>query len=388
MDDNELLWSLLDDQLTDAQALRRRLHAAPDLSGDEAATRDLVMSCLPPSGVIHHVADTGAVIRIGGPGMTVGIRGEMDALPITEQTGAPFASTRTTAMHACGHDVHLAAVTAVARAVAAAGPGAPCPLLVVLQPREETYPSGAQDIVGSGVLEDEQCTAMVGAHLQPSLDADVVACVPGGVNASSDEFTITVTGESGHAAYPHLTRDPVLALSSIVVALQSLVSRDLDPMTPAVLGVSSLRADSAANVVPAIAVATGTIRALSSSVRENLHDRVTEVAELVARTHRCTADLAITRGEPVLENHPGLALDTAGQLEGRGFSLDTGLRSVGSDDFSFYGQIVASVMMFVGTDGREALHTPTFLPSDDDVVRVARAMMAGYLAAAKRFTGI
>ncbi|MDA3628979.1 M20 family metallopeptidase, partial [Saccharopolyspora sp. WRP15-2] len=330
-------------------------------------------------------AQTGAVLRIGGSGPAVGVRGELDALATEETTGVTWASARPGVMHACGHDVHLAAVTALARAVDRVG--GPAPLLVVLQPREETYPSGALDIVDSGVLIAQDCRAMIGAHVQPVLEPGVVACVPGGVNASSDEFEIVVIGESGHAAYPHLTRDPVLALSQIVVALQSVVSRAVDPMAPAVVGVSSLQAGSAANVVPGVARASGTIRTLSKPTRELLHDRVAGTAESVARAHGCEAKVVFTRGEPVLENDPELTSRTAQHLVDQDFQISSTLRSVGADDFAYYGELIPSLMLFVGTETDKPLHSGDFLPSDEDLARVAGAMLAGYLGAAERLIG-
>lgn len=379
MSEHVELGAALRKELPAALLLRRRLHASPDLSGDESATRDAVLAAMPDGLRLTKVAETGGVVRIGGPGPAVGVRGELDALAVTEATGVDWASRNHGVMHACGHDAHLAALVAMARAVHRVG--GPRPLLVVLQPREETYPSGARDIVESGVLDTEHCRAMIAAHVQPVLAPGVVACVPGGVNASSDEFQISVHGESGHAAYPHLTRDPVLALSHIVVALQSVVSRSIDPMAPAVVGVSSLQAGSAANVVPGVARARGTIRALSTATRELLHRRVVEVAELVARTHGCEAEVTFVKGEPVLENNPRLVAHVSQQLRSQGLDVMDTLRSLGADDFSFFAERVPSVMLFVGTETDVPLHSNEFLPGDADVDRLARAMLAGYLGA-------
>ena len=374
------IWAVLDGHLAEAAELRRALHRQPDLSGDESLTRDLVLPALPGSSTPVKVAETGAVLRIGGPGPCVGVRGEMDALPVTERTGVPWSSQNPGVMHACGHDVHLAALVAVARTVEDCG--VPVPLLVVLQPREETYPSGAKDIAEHGILDAEECVVMIGAHLQPALPAGVVACVPGGVNASSDEFEIVVTGESGHAAYPHLADDPLLALAEIVVALQSVVSRSVDPMRSAVVGVSSFQAGQAANVVPDVARATGTIRALSSETRSLLHERIVAVSENIARAHDCEAVVRITVGEPVLENDPRLVEVVAGQLNGQGMPVSTDLRSLGADDFSFFSERMPATMMFVGSETDTSLHTATFLPTDADLRAVARALLAGYLGGA------
>ncbi|GAA2328231.1 M20 family metallopeptidase [Streptomyces caniferus] len=378
------LAAALDEELPAAAALRHRIHARPCLSGAEAPTRDLVLAAL-PAGSTTKVADTGAVVRIGGPGPAVAVRGELDALAVQEKTGAAWTSEHPGLMHACGHDVHLAALTALARAVDRKG--GPAPLLAVLQPREETYPSGAQDIVEDGILDREQCRSVIGAHVQPLLPAGTVACTPGGVNASADEFTVTVHGRSGHAAYPHLTRDPVVTLAHIVVALQSLVSRGTDPMSHVVLSVSTLAAGTAANVIPGTAEARGTLRALGTGDRETLHARLAEVCELVAQAHGCTAQVDITRGEPVLDNDAALTAATGPLLGSLGLTIGDDLRSAGSDDFSFFCAHLPSLMLFVGTHGgAEQLHSPTFLPPDERIRDVAHAMLAGYLAAAELHT--
>jgi amidohydrolase len=374
------LWAELDRNLPAAIELRRSLHAEPDLSGDETLTRDRILAALPSGPAPHKVAETGAVARIGPPGPAIGIRGEMDALPVQENTTVPWASQRAGIMHACGHDVHLAALVVVARTIDTVG--GPMPLLVVLQPREETYPSGAQDIAQHRVLTAEDCEAMIGVHVQPTLEAGTIACVPGGVNASADEFEIIVHGAAGHAAYPHLTSDPLLALAAIVIALQSIVSRSVDPMSSAVVGVSSLTAGDAANVIPGHARATGTLRALSSSTRELLHKRLVDIAKNVARAHDCTAEITITNGEPVLRNDPHLVSSIQKVLTDRDVTLSTDLRSLGADDFSYFAEQYPSAMLFVGTDTNDRLHSPTFLPSDNDIARVARTMLAGYLGAA------
>ena len=328
---------------------------------------------------------TGAVLRIGGPGPAVGVRAELDALPITEATGVPWAADRG-AMHACGHDVHMAALTALARAVHQAGP--PVPMLAVLQPREEGNPSGALDMISSGLLQAHQVAAMAAAHVQPLLQVGEVACAPGVVNAAADEFFVTMTGSPGHAAYPHLTRDPVLALAQFVVAVQQLVSRNTDPMQPAVVTVGTLAAGEASNAIPGTAAARGTMRAVTEAHRDRLHDRLREVASGIALAHGCTADVVIVRGEPVLDNDPGLAAGTAVLLTRLGATVTEPLRTCGADDFAFYAGIAPALMLFVGTGGQpgSGLHTATFLPGDRAVADVAGALLAAYLAACATIT--
>ncbi len=374
-------------QLPEAERLRRELHARPSLSGHEQPTLNQLLEALPGGASAEQVAGgTGAVLRIGGPGPAVGIRAELDALPITEATGVPWAAGAG-AMHACGHDVHMAALTALAGALHEVGP--PVPMLAVLQPREEGSPSGALEIIGSGLLQAHQVAAMAAAHVQPVLQAGEVACAPGVVNASADEFFVTMTGSPGHAAYPHLTRDPVLALAQFVVAVQQLVSRNTDPMQPAVVTVGMLAAGEASNAIPGTATARGTIRSVTTQHRDRLHERVREVANGIALAHGCTADVEIARGEPVLDNDPGLAASTAALLTRLGATVTEPLRTCGADDFSFYGGVAPSLMLFVGTGGRpgSGLHTATFLPGDRAVADVADALLAGYLAGCATITG-
>ncbi|WP_220040399.1 M20 metallopeptidase family protein [Nonomuraea aridisoli] len=380
------LRAALHKELPAAIALRRELHAWPRVSGHERPTLERVLGALPGLDA-ERVAGTGAVVRVGGPGPAVAVRGELDALPMDERTGVPWAATNG-AMHSCGHDVHLAAAAALARALARTSSEpregsrvGTAPLLVVLQPREETQPSGALDVVGSGVLERHHVQAMIGAHVQPLLPAGTVACTPGAVNASADEFTVTVTGVEGHAAYPHLTRDPVLAMAQVIVAAQHLVSRAADPMVPTVVTFGTVNAGTAPNAVPREATARGTMRSMSPAWRERLHQRFAEVVRDTARAYGCTAEVEIRPGEPVLVNDPALTVRTGERLREHGWDVTDELRSCGADDFARYGEVAPSLMMFVGVDTDAGLHSPAFLPGDDSVAAVAEALLAGYLEA-------
>ncbi|MEU8378563.1 M20 family metallopeptidase [Streptosporangium sp. NPDC048865] len=377
---HERLRAALHAELPAAFQLRRELHAEPCVSGKEEPTLKRVLDALPEGEATERVAGTGALLRVGGEGLAVGVRGELDALPIPEETGVPWAS-RNGAMHACGHDVHLAALVALTRAVDRVR--APAPMVAVLQPREETHPSGARDIVDSGALRRNQVGAMIAAHVQPVLGAGETACTPGAVNASSDEFTVTVRGQGGHAAYPHLSRDSVLALAQIIVAAQQLVSRDADPMTPTVVTFGTVSAGSAPNAIPGQASARGTLRTMSEPWRHQLHHRFREIAEGVARVHGCEAEVRITNGEPVLVNDARLAEETGCILVDVAHHMPATLRSCGADDFAHFASVVPSLMMFVGTDTASGLHSPYFLPGDETVTAVAESLLAAYLAAAR-----
>ncbi|WP_406312595.1 M20 family metallopeptidase [Streptosporangium sp. NBC_01639] len=385
---HERLHAALRAELPTAHLLRRELHAEPCVSGKEEPTLRRVLEALPEGAALEQVAGTGALLRVGGDGPAVGVRGELDALPIAERTGVSWAA-RNGAMHACGHDVHLAALVALTRAVDRVG--APAPMVAVLQPREETHPSGALDIIESGALDRLQVGAMVAAHVQPVLGAGETACTSGAVNASADEFTLTIRGQSGHAAYPQFSRDPVLAVAQVIVAAQQLVSRNSDPMTPTVVTFGTVTAGTAPNVTPADAVVRGTLRTMSETWRGQLHERLRVIADGIARAHGCEAEVLISRGEPVLVNDARLAEETAyllARLTGPELDTEYGhhapatLRSCGADDFARYTSVVPSLMMFVGVDTSSGLHTPEFLPDDEAVTAVAESLLAAYLAAA------
>jgi len=223
------------------------------------------------------VAGTGLLARVGGAGAPVGVRAELDGLPLREATGADFSASGET-MHACGHDVHMAALVALVRAAATLGEELPAPLLAIFQPSEEAYPSGAE-MIAEQALARLGPRAVVAAHVHPEVAWGSVAIDEGAVNASCDAIEIEIRGEPTHGAYPHRGRDPVLALSEAVLALHAAAGRRIDPLRPATLTIGVLEAGSAENVIPARAIARGALRAHREQERELLrelcHDVVT-----------------------------------------------------------------------------------------------------------------
>ena len=372
------LTSLIAAELSAAAALRHQLHRQPELSGAESATAAAVAAAMgfPDAPT---VAGTGRLIRIGPEsGRCVAVRAELDALPVPERTAAQWASANG-AMHACGHDVHLAALTALGRAARQAD--LPVALLAVLQPREEAAPSGALDIAMSAEFAANEPAAVIGVHLQHQLPAGSVAAAAGTINAATDDFEITVTGHGGHAGYPHLAADPVLALCQCVITVQHLISRRVDPTHAAALSVGTLQAGHAPNVIPAAAKAQGTIRTLDEQDRGFLREALGQVVADVCRAHGCHGTVSVVPAESALVNDLELAGASQPLLRDAGFAVDTQFRSCGADDFSYYGRIAPSVMLFVGSGTSVSLHHPEFLPADDTIGDVARTMLAGYLAA-------
>ena len=380
----ELLKTLLgslEEELPQAVTLRERLHMTPEPSHAEHVSAGLVAKALGAQGV-EHVARTGLMARVGPPGKAVAVRAELDALPIEEETGAPFAATNAL-MHACGHDVHMAALTALFRA--AGRISLPKPLVALYQPSEEAYPAGADLVVREGALAGGT-DAIVAVHVHPDVPWGSLSVEAGPVNASSDNLRITVEGSGAHAAYPHRAHDPILALSHAIVALQSLVSRRLDPMHAAVFSVGWVRAGSAENVIPNIAQAGGTLRALEPGDREPLRETAREIVENTARAHGCAARVEVIEGEPATVNEPALAAAARSLLPEAGFELAPAMKSCGSDDFGFYGRLSPTLMLFVGLAGAPGtsyvpLHHPRFLPPDEAVGAVARAQAVAFAAA-------
>src|SRR5215211_5116032 len=374
----------LEEELPRATALRERLHASPEPSHEERATAGLVAEDLGTESM-EPVAGTGFVARVGPSGDAVAVRAELDALPIREETDAPFAAANGL-MHACGHDVHMAALAAVLRAAGRIAGRLPKALAALYQPSEETYPSGADLVVKGGTLASGTA-AVVATHVHPDVPWGSVSVEPGPVNASCDYLRIVVEGSGGHGAYPHRARDPVLALSHVVVALQALVSRRTDPMHAAVFSVGWLRAGSAENVIPGLAEAGGTLRALHPEDREPLRGMARGIVADTARAHGCSGKVEVTAGEPATVNDSALARAARSLLREAGFGLAPAMRSCGSDDFGFYGHVAPTLMLFVGIGGAPntpdvPLHHPRFLPPAEAVGAVARSQAVAFAAAA------
>ena len=375
----------IDGHLAEAQGLRRTIHADPYIGGFEQPTTDLLRAALElPT---TPMAGTGFWTRLGPDGPSVALRSELDALPITEDTGVDWASTNG-AMHACGHDVHMAAVWAVLKAAEAIE--LPVGLVGIYQPREECQPSGAPDVLSTGLLADQDVRSVIGAHVQPRVPVGLVSSGVGGVNAAADAFDIVIRGHGGHGAYPHVTIDPVPILASIASGLYELVGRLIDPTHAALISIGRIEAGATHNIIPDSAMLQGIIRTMHESDRRVLHTELRRLAVHTAAARGATAEVTLLRGDPVLANDPELVKTLDPVLDAAGLRVAAEpFRSLGADDFSHFGQHVPIVMMFVGT-GEEAdtrhdtgLHHARYLPGDDVVRTVAIALASGYLAGAR-----
>jgi amidohydrolase len=371
-------------ELPRAVELRHRLHRDPELAHAEERTAAMIEQELPVPSMT--VAGTGRIARIGSAdGRPVAVRAELDGLPIEERTDAPYRALGGV-MHACGHDVHMAALVALARAAHALGDSLPAPLVAIFQPSEEAYPSGAEQLAREE-LPAISPAAVVAAHVHPELPWGSVALDPGTVNASSDNIEIVVEGEPSHGAYPHHGRDPILAMSHIVVGLHSQLGRRIDPQAPAVLTIGVVEGGGTENVIPARARARGSLRAHRPEDRLALREMVEEVVAGIASAHGCRATVTIFAGEPALRNDPLITALARELLSSADLTAAPEWRSSGSDDFAFFGELAPLAMGFVGLAGADGftarpLHHPELLPPDGAVAAIARVQAVLYTAAA------
>lgn len=362
--------------------LRREIHANPELAFKEVETaRRLTEALADVSPVqLDRVAGTGVVARIRGRergAPVVAIRGDIDALPIEEATGLPFASRNPGVMHACGHDVH--ATWAVGAAHLLARDPAAGDVLIVLQPAEETG-SGALAILESGALDG--VAAIFGGHVDRRFSIGQVVADPGPLAASADTFEIVLHGRGAHAARPHESADPIVGAGALILALQTIVARRLNPASAGVVTVGSIHAGTAANVIPDRATLIGTIRAVDPAVRKLLHDEVRRICEGVAATHRLEARVSLDLGTPPLVNSPeaaGWARRAVAAVLGEDALVPLGLLNLAGEDFAHYLERIPGCFLRIGArePGGEVVpaHAPRFYAAEESLF-VGAAVLA------------
>jgi amidohydrolase len=350
------------DTLEFARSIRRDLHAWPEVGLDLPRTRERVLEALEglPLDITLHATTSGVAAMLTGdsPGPTVMLRGDMDALPMPEDTGLEYTSRVDNVMHACGHDTHVAMLAGAAKMLSDRKAELNGRVLFMFQPGEEGY-GGAEYMLNEGLLDvapgldgtPSPVTAAYALHITSSLPSGMIGSRGGPIMASSDRLDIVVTGKGGHASEPFRAEDPVPVACEIVQALQTVVTRKFDIFDPTVVTVTKLIAGTAYNVIPETARLEGTIRALSAKTRSRVHEAITAVAEGIAAAHGMSATVTIELGYPVTVNDSPSAefgLDVADAVVGSTNVARMPNPIMGAEDFSYVLEKIPGAMLFLG----------------------------------------
>lgn len=369
---------------------RRHLHAHPELSFQEYNTSAFVEKQLRSYGIqdIEKKADTGLVVLIKGNNpdkKTVALRGDMDALPITETNEVDYKSTNPGVMHACGHDVHTASLLGVARILQDVKNEFEGTVKLIFQPGEELVPGGASLMIKDGALQNPNPSSIIGQHVMPLIDVGKVGFRKGMYMASTDELYLTVKGKGGHGAMPENLIDPVLISAHIIVALQQVVSRRASPKTPSVLSFGRVEAMGATNIIPNEVKIQGTFRTLDEKWRKDAHLAMTKIAQGIAEGMGGSVDFEVRNGYPFLVNEPELteraqnaAIDYLGKENVQDLDI-----WMAAEDFSYYTQEMPGCFYRLGIRNEAkgitaGVHTPNF-NIDEDALEVGAGLMA-YIA--------
>lgn len=355
--------------------LRRDLHAHPEILYELHRTAGIVAERLRAYGcdeVTTGIGRTGVVGvirgRQNGSGKVIGLRADMDALPIEEATGLPYASTIPGSMHACGHDGHTTMLLGAARYLSETR-NFDGTVVLIFQPAEEGG-AGAKAMIEDGLMDRWGIQEVYGMHNQPGLEIGGFALRPGPLMAASDRIYITLHGKGGHAAKPHQCIDTVLVGAHVITALQSVVARNIDPLESGVISICMFHAGHAQNVIPAEAKLTGTARSLVPHVRDVLEKRIVEITRTTAEMFGATAEVTYKRDYPVTRNHErqaAFAAEIAAQVSGPD-KVDTAMPPVmGGEDFSFMLESRPGAFIFIGNGDSAGLHHPAYNFNDEAI---------------------
>ncbi len=377
-------------------AVRRHLHQHPELSWQERETSSFIQEFLRGLGVEMRTGIAGygviAIIRgkqpappripisneEQGEGRTVGLRADIDALPITEKSGAPHASQNSGVMHACGHDGHTATLLGAAKILAQLRNDFHGTVVCVFQPAEENGGGGAK-LLRDGALNDFSIDGFFALHAWPYIPIGTIGIREGAMMAAIDDFEIIMRGKSGHAAHPMVAVDPVLIAAHLVIALQSLVTHERHGADPLVLTVTMIHGGTADNVIPPEVKINGTLRTMQTETRERMNRRLVEVAQSVATTFHGTAEVAIERGYPTLVNDSAMlarVAKVAKDVVGPENVIEIKEPSMGGEDFAYYLQKYPGAMFRLGVGPNQPLHSDAF-DFSDAALEIGMRMMAG-----------
>ncbi|MFZ1527604.1 MAG: M20 family metallopeptidase [Ferruginibacter sp.] len=367
-------------------AVRHHLHAHPELSYQEFETSRFIRDKLSQIGIPHQVmATTGVVGLIMGKNPSsriIALRADMDALPIEEQNDVPYRSTNKGVMHACGHDVHTSCLLGVAKILSETKDEWEGTIKLIFQPGEEKNPGGASFMIKEGVLENPAPQKILAMHVHTVLEPGQFSFRGGMVMASADELYITINAKGGHAAAPHLTADPIVIASHIILGLQQVISRNNNPFNPSVLSITSVQAGNTTNVIPSEVKLMGTFRAMNEEWRFAAHQLIEKYIVETALTFGATATVRIDVGYPFVLNDEALsarAMELAKDFAGKENVSETELR-MGAEDFAYYSHKIPACFFRIGAANKalgitSGVHTATF-NIDEDAIEQGMGMMA------------
>jgi len=378
--------SLSESYCQETIALRRHLHANPELSYEEFNTAKFVAARLRSFGIDpREVATTGIVALIKGKNpdkKTVALRADMDALPIEEANEVSYKSTKPGVMHACGHDVHTSSLLGTARILSEIKDQFEGTVKLIFQPGEEKNPGGASYMIRDGALQNPTPASIIGQHVMPLIPVGKVGFREGMYMASSDEIYLTVIGKGGHGAAPELTIDPIVIASHIIIALQQIISRNASPRQPTVLTFGRIIGEGATNIIPNEVQIAGTFRALNEEWRASGLEKIKKMAQSIAEGMGGKCEVTISHGYPYLENNLEVTRrirHAAEEYLGKENVVDIDL-TLGSEDFAYYSHIVPASFYRLGTRNESKgitsyVHTPTF-DIDEDALKIGPGLMA------------
>jgi amidohydrolase len=367
-------------------AIRRHLHQYPELSYKEFETSKFIRQKLLLWNIPYQVmAQTGVIGLIKGknPGKKItALRGDMDALPITEENQIDYKSKNNGVMHACGHDVHSTCLLGAAKILNELKDDWEGTVKLIFQPGEERNPGGASLMIKDGVLENPAPQSIFALHVHPGLETGRLSFRSGMVMASADEIFITIKGKGGHAASPHLTTDTILIASQLIVSLQQVISRNNDPFNPSVLSITSFQGGNTTNVIPSQVKLMGTFRAMNEKWRFRAHELIKKQAYELVNAMGAEVDILIDVGYPFVLNNEDLtvmAVQKAGEYVGEQ-NIDKTEMRMGAEDFAFYSHLIPACFYRLGVGSiakgiTANVHTPLF-NIDEDAIEIGMGIMA------------
>jgi amidohydrolase len=379
--------SLASQYLEEVTSIRKHLHQNPELSMNEVNTSAFICSKLQEYGIPFRsgIAKTGIIGLIegkAGPGRCIGLRADMDALPIREENKTDYISKNPGVMHACGHDVHMSSLLGAAKILNGMRDQFPGSVKLIFQPSEETYPGGAIQMIEAGIMENPKVDLVVGQHVHPLLDAGTAGFTPGMDMASTDEVFLTVKGKGGHAASPSMVVDPILISAHIIVALQQIVSRNAEPIVPTVVSFGKIVGEGRTNIIPDEVRIDGTVRTFDESWRKEIHRKIDKIAKAIAEGMGGICDVRIAHGYPYLHNDEALTDRlTAWAAEYLGDEKVVTLgKKMTAEDFSYFGRVVPSCFYRLGIRNESKgivsnLHSATF-DVDESSLETGPGLMA------------